>query len=129
MTDVNKLISALIAVLNDKSTNSPRKAKVLFKDSKSNVTAKQDRQLDKLASVARGFNAKGIKNSEIVFRVDGSNAHNIRTYRGWQAEGRVVRKGQHGVRGMFHVSQTDVASPVPAIVDPLSLKVGDVVSA
>jgi len=30
---------------------------------------------------------------------------------GWLAEGRVVRRGEKGVKGLFHISQTD---PVPA---------------
>jgi len=35
----------------------------------------------------------------------------VKPYRIWLAEGQVVRRGEKGVRGLFHISQTD---PVPA---------------
>ena len=40
----------------------------------------------------------------------------IRPYKGWMKLGRVVRRGERGVRGLFHVDQTDVipAKQAPA---------------
>ena len=53
------------------------------------------------AAVIKGLNAKGIKSADIQLRV------NVLPYKGWIAQGRVVMKGQHGVRGLFHITQTE----------------------
>lgn len=69
------------------------------------VSPKTDRLLKRHAAVVKGFNAKGFKNADIKLH------ENVKTYKGWLAEGRQVRKGQHGVKGLFHVSQTDEVRP------------------
>lgn len=53
------------------------------------------------AQVVAAFNAKGIKTADIALR------SNVFGFADWQTKGRVVSKGQHGIRGLFHVSQTE----------------------
>lgn len=66
---------------------------------------------DKLArkdkAILAGFKRKGIKDAVLMDRNDKSKAFNVRPFKGWLALGRVVRKGEHGVKGLFHVSQTE----------------------
>jgi hypothetical protein len=45
------------------------------------------------------------------FKVTLMDRNDTRPYKGWLEVGRVVRKGQHGVRGLFHVTQTDMINP------------------
>ena len=49
----------------------------------------------------RGFDA------HLMDRNDPKVPYDVRPYKGWLQVGRVVRKGQHGVRGLFHLHQTD----------------------
>lgn len=77
------------------------------------LPAKQDRQLQRLAKIGRGFARKGIK---VTFDKDTGRFDNVKPYKSWISEGRVVSKGQHGVMGMFHISQTEVL-PKEAVVD------------
>jgi hypothetical protein len=60
-----------------------------------------------------GFKRKGIPVDQIVLmdRNDKSKPYSIKPYRAWMAEGRQVRKGEKGIRGLFHQSQTDVIAP------------------
>jgi hypothetical protein len=49
-------------------------------------------------------------------RADPKAEFNVRPFKQWLEQGRMVRKGQHGIRGLFHISQTDVIAPAkPAI--------------
>jgi hypothetical protein len=44
-----------------------------------------------------------------VIRLSRTTSSRIRLgYKAWIAEGRVVRRGEWGVRGLFHIDQTDV---------------------
>src|SRR6185369_9242340 len=63
--------------------------------------AKKDQQ------ILRGFKRLGIKDVVLMDRSDKTRSFNVKPFKAWFAEGRVVRKGQHGVKGLFHVSQTD----------------------
>src|SRR5512146_3175507 len=58
-------------------------------------------------AVLRGFAKKGIKNAVLMDRTDPTKAFNVRPFKGWVALGRIVKKGEHGVRGLFHESQTE----------------------
>jgi hypothetical protein len=53
----------------------------------------------------RGFDA------HLMDRADPKVPYDVRPYKGWLEVGRVVRKGQHGVRGLFHLHQTDALPP------------------
>jgi hypothetical protein len=74
------------------------------------VDAKTERQMRRLAKIAKGFKRLGV---DVTFDKTTGRFNNVKPYKLWLAEGRIVRKGQHGVSGMFHVSQTD-ALDVPS---------------
>src|SRR5262249_6452165 len=48
-------------------------------------------------------------------RSDPNKPFDVRPFKGWLEQGRIVRKGQKGVAGLFHVTQTD---PLPAKTAP-----------
>jgi hypothetical protein len=60
------------------------------------------------------FTRRGFKNIILMDRNDPSKDYNLRPYKGWISLGRVVRKGERGVRGLFHIDQTDVIPAKPA---------------
>ena len=69
-------------------------------------------------ALVNGFRRKGIPLDQIVLmdRNDKSKPFTIKPFKQWMAEGRMVRRGEHGVRGLFHISQTDViAKAKPAL--------------
>jgi hypothetical protein len=79
--------------------------------------AKQPMDLaSKDRSLVNTFARRGFKNVVLMDRADKSKPFNIKPYKAWIAEGRVVRRGERGVRGLFHIDQTDVipANPAPA---------------
>lgn len=49
-------------------------------------------------AIYAGFEAKGISEDEILPR------ENVLTFNAWKARGRMVRKGEHGVKVMTYVS-------------------------
>jgi hypothetical protein len=44
-------------------------------------------------------------------RSDPNKPYDVRPFKGWLEQGRIVRKGQKGVLGLFHITQTD---PLPS---------------
>ena len=49
-------------------------------------------------------------------RSDPAKPHDVRPYQGWLKLGYQVRKGEKGIRGLFHQSQCDLiakAKPAP----------------
>jgi len=40
-------------------------------------------------------------------RSDPNKPYDVRPFKGWLDQGRIVRKGQKGVKGLFHITQTD----------------------
>jgi hypothetical protein len=71
----------------------------------------KDRQL--LNTFAR----RGFKDVVLMDRSDKSKPFNIKPYKLWLAEGRIVRRGEKGVRGLFHITQTDPIAPANARYD------------
>jgi hypothetical protein len=67
------------------------------------------------ARIVAAFTKRGFKNVVLIDRANPKAAFNIKPFKAWLTDGRVVRKGQKGIRGLFHVDQTDVipASPKP----------------
>jgi len=63
------------------------------------------------------FSRRGFKDVVLLDRANPSEPFNVKPYgsaekgTGWLAEGRVVRRGEKGVKGLFHISQTDVIQP------------------
>jgi hypothetical protein len=62
------------------------------------------------AALINAFHRKGFKDVELMDRNDPNKPFNVRPFKGWLNQGRIVRKGQRGIRGLFHESQTD---PLP----------------
>jgi hypothetical protein len=60
--------------------------------------------------ILNAFHRKGFKDVVLMDRDDPSKDYNVRPFKGWLEQGRIVRKGQRGVRGLFHITQTD---PLP----------------
>ena len=52
---------------------------------------------------------------QLMDRSDKSKPFNIKPFKAWLAEGRIVRKGQRGFHGLFHIDQTDALPAKPAI--------------
>jgi len=80
------------------------------KRSKAEMLAAKDR------SIKATFTKRGIKDVVLMDRNDPNKPFNVRPYgrmedgvavNGWLAEGRVVKKGEKSVRGLFHISQTE----------------------
>ncbi len=73
------------------------------------ASAKSGNSLEaKDRALISGFKRKGIPIDQIKL-MDRSNPkaeYNIKPFKAWLAEGRMVKKGEHGIRGLFHVSQT-----------------------
>jgi hypothetical protein len=62
------------------------------------------------AAIVNAFHRKGFKDVVLMDRADPSKPFNVKPFKAWLADGRIVRKGSKGVRGLFHVTQTD---PLP----------------
>jgi hypothetical protein len=62
------------------------------------------------AQLVAAFKRKGFADVVLMDRSDKSKPFNVRPFKGWIAQGRIVRKGSKDVRGLFHVTQTD---PLP----------------
>jgi len=58
------------------------------------------------ARIVAAFARWGFKVT-LMNRADPSQPYDVRPYRAWLDQGRIVRKGQHGVKGLFHVTQAD----------------------
>ena len=74
---------------------------------KKNANAKAGWLAAKDQRTLKGFAKKGIANVVLMDRSDKSKEFNVRPFNGWVAQGRMVKKGEHGVNGLFHVSQTE----------------------
>jgi len=53
------------------------------------------------------FLRKGFKDVQLMDRADPTKPFNVKPFKSWLNDGRIVRKGQRGVRGLFHITQTD----------------------
>jgi hypothetical protein len=65
---------------------------------------------DKDRQIVAAFKRRGFSVT-LMDRNDPKLPYDVRPYRGWLEVGRVVRKGQHGVKGLFHITQTDMINP------------------
>jgi hypothetical protein len=116
-TEIATITAAVIAALNGSKARKypavkPAKA-YAPKLSKAEVSPSADRSLKRRASVARGFARKGIK---VTFVNETGRFDNVKPYKVWLGEGRIVRRGEHGVKGLFHISQCDVYTG-PTVTD------------
>jgi len=95
-TEIANIVASVIAAMQQPA-----------KQAKKPVAKKANRLATKDQQILRGFARKGIKNVVLMDRNDPAADFNVRPFKGWLALGRVVKKGEHGVRGLFHVSQTE----------------------
>jgi hypothetical protein len=58
------------------------------------------------AQIVAAFKRRGFSVT-LMDRNDPKLPFDVRPYKGWLQVGRVVRKGQRGIRGLFHLTQTD----------------------
>ena len=58
------------------------------------------------AQIVAAFKRRGF-DAHLMDRNDPKVPFDVRPYKGWLQVGRVVRKGQRGIRGLFHLTQTD----------------------
>jgi len=63
--------------------------------------------IQKDRALLSAFSRRGFKVT-LMDRNDPNKPYDVKPYRIWLAEGRVVRRGERGVKGLFHISQTDV---------------------
>jgi hypothetical protein len=102
-TELAQIVSAVIQALKVGDTS----AKPASISAPGNSLEQKDKAL------VNGFRRKGIPLAEIVLmdRNDKSKPFTIKPFKLWMNEGRMVRKGERGVRGLFHISQTDEIKP------------------
>jgi len=105
---LSQIVSAVISALQVQGSASPKPAPEYRNTFGKFDPARKDRQL--LAA----FKRKGFTDVVLLDRADPSKPFNVKPYgsaekgTGWLAEGRVVRRGERGVRGLFHITQTDI---------------------
>ena len=104
-TQLAQIVSAVIQALQVQGAASTKPAPQAAGDS---LEAK-DRRL------VNTFSRRGFKPIILMDRNDPSKDYNIRPYKGWIKLGRVVRKGERSVFGLFHIDQTDVIPAKPAL--------------
>jgi hypothetical protein len=61
-------------------------------------------------SLISAFSRRGFKVT-LMDRNDPTKPYDVKPFKAWIKEGRIVRRGERGVRGLFHVSQTDPIQP------------------
>ena len=98
-TQLAQIVSAVIQALQVQGTASAKPAS----QPSGNSLETKDRAL------VAGFKRRGIPADQIVLmdRTNPKAPFNVKPFKAWLEEGRMVRKGEHGIRGLFHRSQTD----------------------
>jgi hypothetical protein len=69
-----------------------------------------DKLAQRHAAILRGFIKRGYKDAKLFT--------DIKPFKAWMAEGRIVKKGQKSIKGLFHRDQTDLITP-PAKAQPV----------
>jgi hypothetical protein len=107
---LDQIVNAVITALGQSQAAMPKASnsysRFLPKGSKAQPSDLASRDAQIVAAFAR----KGFKVT-LMDRNDPAKPFDVRPFKGWLGEGRIVRKGQRGIRGLFHVTQTD---PLPA---------------
>jgi hypothetical protein len=97
--DIETMVAAAVAKALANQASSKPSTKVAVEDKNAKFATKD-------ASLKRTFTRRGIKDVTLLDRNDPTKPFNVKPYKAWQAEGRLVKKGEHGVKGLFHISQT-----------------------
>ena len=98
-----QIVNAVLASLGQGQAATPKASPFLPRGSKAAPSdlASKDAQL--VAAFAR----KGFKVT-LMDRSDPAKPYDVRPFKGWLEQGRIVRRGSKGIRGLFHLSQTDL---------------------
>ena len=108
---LSQIVSAVISALQVQQGSSAKAAAPQAKGFGKFDPVRKDQWL------RNSFARRGFRDVVLLDRANPSKPFNVKPYgsvekgTGWLAEGRVVRKGEKGVRGLFHISQTDVIQP------------------
>jgi hypothetical protein len=103
-------LAALIAnvvsqVMQGQSTAPKATSRFLPKGSKAAPTDLASKD----AALVNAFHRKGFRDVVLMDRTDPAKPFNVKPFKAWIEQGRIVRKGSKGVRGLFHVTQTATA--------------------
>jgi hypothetical protein len=97
-------LEQMLATLMQQQTTPPPKPAKVAKAKAKPVNGADLAQKD--AAIVAGFKRMGITDVILLDRDHPEKPFNVKSYNAWLAEGRQVDKGQHGIRGLFHISQT-----------------------
>jgi hypothetical protein len=105
---VTQVVAQVLAARGQPAQGQPPEANgALPKATQAERLAHKDRAL------IAGFKRKGFADVVLMDRTDPSKPFNVKPFQAWIKEGRLVRKGEHGVRGLFHISQTEPVTAAP----------------
>jgi hypothetical protein len=98
-TQLAQIVSAVIQALQVQGSTSAKPA---------SISAPVDTLAQKDRALIAGFKRKGIPVDQIKLmnRADPKAEYNIRPFKGWLEQGRMVKKGEKSIRGLFHITQT-----------------------
>jgi hypothetical protein len=71
------------------------------------------------AQLVAAFARKGFKVT-LMDRNDPNKPYDVKPFKAWLNEGRIVRRGQKSVSGLFHLSQTDLLPGKASAKPPLT---------
>jgi hypothetical protein len=97
-TQLAQIVSAVISALQVQGTAPKAPA----------ISAPADKLAQRHAAILRGFRRKGFKDAKLF--VD------IKPFKSWMSEGRIVKKGQKSIKGLFHRDQTEVIAKAQPVV-------------
>jgi hypothetical protein len=97
-TQLAQIVFAVLAALNTSNSSTPKPA----------ISAPGNSLEAKDRALISGFKRKGIPVADIKLmnRADPKADYNIRPFKGWLEQGRMVKKGEKSIRGLFHITQT-----------------------
>ena len=95
-TELAQIVSAVIQALKVGDTS----AKPV------SVSTPVDKLALRDASIRAGFKRRGVQYVVLMDRADRSKPFNVKPFKGWLEQGRMVKKGEKSIKGLFHISQT-----------------------
>ena len=110
---LNQIAAAVMQVLGNQGAASSKPAPQFENSFGRFDPIAKDRQL------IAAFKRKGFTDVVLMDRSDRTKPFNVKPYgsvekgTGWLAEGRVVRRGEKSVKGLFHITQTDAIPAKP----------------
>jgi hypothetical protein len=106
-TQLAQIVSAVLAAFNTSNSSAPKAPA---------ISSPVDKLAQRHAAIRAGFKRRGFQNVVLMDRNDPTKPFNVRPFKGWLEQGRQVRKGQRGVKGLFFIDQTDVIKPAKAAI-------------